>query len=74
MSSVFVIVKSNWVCISQNIEAPSYTLCATGDVLENIPYKAHPAFTSKEKADEYLLTLPKHDRVGVAPFEIEIKE
>ena len=71
MSSIFVIIKKHNINCGHGDNEDLIGLAMTG-MYNTEP--SHPAFTSKEKADKYLLTLPKYKKAGLDVFEIEIKE
>lgn len=71
MTSVFVIVRKNWRNASHGVS------CQVVEMVLIDPFdvnSSHPAFTTKEKADAYIVTLPEYQAVGLTPYEIFIKE
>lgn len=71
MTSIFILVRKERVVTGHN-ETGEFVNVAMID-----PYDAgspHPAFTSKQKADEYIVNLPRYDSFGLTPYEVKIKE
>jgi hypothetical protein len=71
MTSIFILVRKERVVTGHN-ETGEIVNVATVDPYDTS--SSHPAFTSKEKADSYIATLPKHRTFGLTPYEIIIKE
>lgn len=71
MTSIFIIVRKESMTIGHG-ECGEFVNVAMVDPYDtNSP---HPAFTSKEKADTYITSLPKHKAFNLTPYEIIVKE
>ena len=71
MTSVFVIVRKESMVVGHG-ERAEFVNVAMVDLYDTS--SSYPAFTSKEKADSYIATLPTHRAFGLTPYEVIIKE
>lgn len=71
MTSIFILVSKQNKTTGHGESCDYLDLAMTG-MYNTGP--SHPAFTSKEKADSYIATLPEYQALGLTPYEVTIKE